>query len=265
MDLLSPYAPLYPWLGFVTRDRGVSLTLCGRGYQEEAAGLIPSTMWTAVLNTPTGEPIPPVEIDMRDLDVRVLVLEWIATYGHAYPWALGAIWSPLTDEQAGRLTAEIVRRVGPDPKVPAQVMPNGVLGPVIRHEGAGLYPGVYQESRRELVGSPYCPSSEGGKRQRGYPGPRGWSCGPHQGRQTDDLGRAMAERRAMDLGAILVEQITPKKDQTVEATASVERAPPPTTKAAPRRQLCHDCGREATLIEGLDLCDDCFDTIPDLG
>lgn len=191
MDLLSPYAPLWPWLKSALDAAPVFL----------AGG--PAHLGTGPLgDTET--------VYCRPLAVRVQVLATLDAHGHRFPWALGSIWSPLTDDQAGRLTAEIVRRVGPDPKAPAQVLPNGVLGPVIRHEGAGLYSGVYQEYRRELVGSPYCTSSEGGKRQRGYPGPRGWSCGPHQGQETGDLGRAMAERRAMDLGAILVEQITPK-------------------------------------------------------
>lgn len=229
MDLLSPYAPLWPWLlerchqnMRVVRnpDDPPSLQLRNEG-QIEISTYDPDPEHASNIllhrrDGPTDERwcgwcrSVDYRADLTHFPTRGHVLVALATYGHHFPWAAGSIWSPLTDDQAGRLTAEIVRRVGPDPKAPARVLPNGVLGPVIRHEGAGLYPGVYQESRRELVGSPYCPSSEGGKRQRGYPGPRGWSCGPHQGQETGDLGRAMAERRAMDLGAILVEQITPK-------------------------------------------------------
>jgi hypothetical protein len=131
----------------------------------------------------------------------------LGAYGHCFPWALGSIWSILTDEQAGRLTAEIVRRVGPDPKVPSGVMPNGVLDFSRRKQGAGAYRNSYIDSRSKLVGNPCCPSSENG----GYPGFRGWTCGFHSGPETGDAGQAAAERCAMGLGAILVEQVTPAK------------------------------------------------------
>ena len=65
---------------------------------------------------PTSGPLGDTETaDLRPLAVRVQVLAALATYGHC-PLLGGRLdLVPLTDEQAGRLTAEIVRRVGPDP------------------------------------------------------------------------------------------------------------------------------------------------------
>lgn len=189
MDLLSPYTPLWPWLKSALN----------------AAPALPAG--GPAHSGPLGDT---ETVDLRPLAVRVQVLAALATYGHVYPWAAGSIWSPLTDEQAGRLTAEIVRRVGPDPKAPAQVMPTGVLGPINRCTGAGMYLGVYHETRSVLVGKPITTLSEGGKSRRGAPGPGGWFCGQHRGPETGDLGRAKADQCAVDLGAILVEQITPK-------------------------------------------------------
>lgn len=228
MDLLSPYAPIWPWLlerchqhMRVVRnpDDPPSLQLRNEG-QIEISTYDPDPEHASNIllhrrDGPTDERwcgwcrSVDYRADLTHFPTRGQVLATLAIHGYVYPWALGSLWSNLTDEQAGRLTAEIVRRVGPDPKAPAEVMPTGVLGPVQYHTGAGLYPGTYEETRRGLVGAPLRPRSEGGKKQRGYPGPSGWSCGDQRGPETGDLGRAMAERRAMDHGAILVEQITP--------------------------------------------------------
>lgn len=68
------------------------------------------------------------KVDCRDFAIRARLLHLVAQQGHRRPWALGSCWSPLSDEQAGRATAEIVRRVGSVPGSPRHAVPYGVMG-----------------------------------------------------------------------------------------------------------------------------------------
>ena len=107
ITLLSPFAPLYPWL-------------------YDALNVMAPVH---VVYGPLTDDAPVEVIDLRDLQTRAVILSAVATVGHSLPWALGGIWSPLTDEQAGRVVAEAIRRVGEDPGKPAGVVPIGVLLP----------------------------------------------------------------------------------------------------------------------------------------
>ena len=92
--MISPFAPLYPWL----------IAACN-GYA-----------WTSNESYPDAvEPTPETLIDLRHGPTRYAVLRALADAGHSRPWALGAPWSSLTDEQAGRATAAILRAIGADP------------------------------------------------------------------------------------------------------------------------------------------------------
>ena len=92
--MISPFAPLYPWL----------IAACN-GYA-----------WTSNESYPDAvEPTPETLIDLRHGPTRYAVLRALAAAGHSRPWALGAPWSSLTDEQAGRVTAAILRAIGADP------------------------------------------------------------------------------------------------------------------------------------------------------
>jgi hypothetical protein len=71
-------------------------------------------------------------VDLRHGTVRYTVLRELEAVGHPCAWALGLPWTPLSDEQAGRLAAEMIRRLGPGvevPKVPREPLPVAVLGP----------------------------------------------------------------------------------------------------------------------------------------
>lgn len=72
-------------------------------------------------------------VDLRHGQVRYALLRAMEDAGHTCAWALGMPWTPLTDEQAGRLVAEMIRRLGPGaevPRVPREPLPVAVLGRV---------------------------------------------------------------------------------------------------------------------------------------
>lgn len=72
-------------------------------------------------------------VDLRHGQVRYALLRAMEDAGHTCAWALGLPWTTLTDEQAGRLVAEMIRRLGPGaevPKVPRAPLPVAVLGRV---------------------------------------------------------------------------------------------------------------------------------------
>lgn len=194
MELLSPYAPLWPWL---------ARAMCGTVYIR-ASGVrdVPSEVLSS-------------EMDCRDLQTRVAVLSALASVGYPLPWALGGIWSPLTDEQAGRVVAETIRRVGEDPRKPCGVVPIGVLGPCEVHTGAGLYPGVARYGRPIFVGKPPMPVSYGWVNNRKPSSGREhmlqtWFCGGDSGPEKGDAGIVASEVCAMAKGALLWEQVTPE-------------------------------------------------------
>lgn len=105
----SPFAPLEAWL------------TTALGHQIVRSSLKLPRIVSSIYPTP-------YDIDLRDLQTRAAVLRALHDVGISRPWALGAPWSPLTDEQAGRATAAILRAVGADPSKPAGVVPVCVLG-----------------------------------------------------------------------------------------------------------------------------------------
>ena len=178
IDKFNPYATLWPWI----RGAPIHPTSDATDYA-----------WATIRDSSDI-------IDCRHVMVRVAVLRAIALHGHPVLFALGAPWSALTDEQAGRLTAEIVRRVGAHPATPKGVLPTGVLGARIRQERAG--PG-WVDTRPVIAGSPPVPHTIRGIRG-GW-----WWCGTERGPESGEEGVAAAEKRAMAMGAIMIEQITP--------------------------------------------------------
>ena len=126
MELLSPFAPLWPWL-VPNRESRIPGFLY-RIFPDDCRPLGPADIGTPSERLIDG-------IDLRDLAIRAVVLRALAAHGHARPWALGEGWSDLTAEQAGRVVAEMVRRVGADPAKPVGVIPVAVLGARYRERG----------------------------------------------------------------------------------------------------------------------------------
>lgn len=120
-------------------------------------------------------------LDCCDSATRFAVLTSLAKHGHALPWALGGIWSPLTDEQAGRVVAEAVRRVGADPARPVGVVPTCVA------------------SAWERV-------ANGQRRRRAVAG----ACGPFLA-VNSSRDQPSFDGRIVEKGALLWEQITPSE------------------------------------------------------
>lgn len=266
VDLLSPYAPLWPWLlerchqnMRVVRnpDDPPSLQLQNEG-QIEISTYDPDPEHASNIllhrrDGPTDERwcgwcrSVDYRADLTHFPTRGHVLEALAREGHRYPWALGSIWSVLTDEQAGRLTAEIVRRVGPDPKAAGGGYPvvPGVLSEwseaVFHRVGFGPYNGY---ARSVIVGlSPgknVCTVDQWGWRVgihvNGRNGTMDYKssedvalleemasnappsdtdrkpkCNAFQGigDETFTAGMALADKNVICTGAILIEQITP--------------------------------------------------------
>ena len=177
--MISPFAPLYPWL--VAACEG--------------------SAWTSTVTYPHAvEPTAACSIDLRHGPTRYAVLRALAEAGHDRPWALGAPWSALTDEQAGRVTAEIVRAVGADPGAPVGVVPvcvveawsngsparrrryAGIRGPLPELFSAGWYVSLPNDISSAL-----------------------WERGP----ETGEPGRLAADNAARALGCIMIEDITP--------------------------------------------------------
>jgi hypothetical protein len=171
-EVFSPFAPLWTWLAL------------GDHYVRASNGLM-------ILRA--------LEIDLRDIQTRAIVLHALAQHGHRFPWALGSIWSTLTDEQAGRLTAEIVRRIGPDPSAPTGVIPVVVLGP-------------WQDGKRCSQRRPIVPFDSGIDQIYVIEvNSRGWlRYFDHGGPETDVAGKRAAEHWAARGGSILIEQLTPE-------------------------------------------------------
>jgi hypothetical protein len=179
--VMSPYATLWPWI----REAPIHPENNREDAEDE---------WHTISE-------PGDIIDCRHVMVRVAVLRALALYGHPVLFALGAPWSALTDEQAGRLAAEIVRRVGAHPATPKGVLPTGVLGP--RIGGVWTVPTRWFWTRDALAGYPVVPKAYGGLCATG------WFCGERCGGETGAEGWALAEQAAAEGGAIFIEQITP--------------------------------------------------------
>ena len=179
---MTPFCPLYPWLDACT------LSL-------------------APIDPPFN--VTDLAVDCRDIGNRLAILQILATHGHRHPWALGGIWSALTDEQAGRVVAEIVRRIGPDITRPADLHPVTVLGPWTRESTAGQYPGVTPNERAMLFPTHkagYALYRELDLRTAKRHG--GWRMGTLTGQESDEAGRGAADTAARHSGALLWEDMT---------------------------------------------------------
>ena len=160
-ELLSPFAPLHPWLLKrcarnlrVVRNPDDPFSLHHEGeieiatYSSEGFNDImlsrrdgpPDDRWVSWRRSSN------YRADCRHFATCAMVLDALAAHGHPLPWALGGIWSALTDEQAGRVTAEAVRAVGADPKRPAGVVPIGLHKP-------WLYVPGHEWIRRAVIGN----------------------------------------------------------------------------------------------------------------
>lgn len=163
-ELLSPFAPLHPWLlkrcarnlrvvrnpddPFSLHHEGQEVEILSRSASEESDIDImlsridgpPDDRWVSWRRSVD------YRADCRHFATRAMMLDALAAHGHRLPWALGGIWSALTDEQAARVTAEAVRAVGADPKCPAGIIPIGVLKP-------WLYVPGHEWIRRAVIGN----------------------------------------------------------------------------------------------------------------
>lgn len=234
-ELLSPFAPLHPWLlkrcarnlrvvrnpddPFSLHHEGQEVEILSRSASEESDIDImlsridgpPDDRWVSWRRSVD------YRADCRHFATRAMMLDALAAHGHPLPWALGCIWSALTDGQAARVTAEAVRAVGADPERPAKAIPFGVLSEWITPEelAEGSKPprshrfGVAVEWRVLVLGN-----DDGGR----YSGvfPTGWIADfrppegvRYMGDERGDEGKAAADEAAMASGALLWEQITP--------------------------------------------------------
>lgn len=237
--MIEPFAPLYPWLrealdkirircpntdyrfpacpkcsktmepvrqvgGHLSREQFDSVKagdwMCGchnndrgrapRGYYWEHE--LPPTTW----------------IDLRHGPTRYAVLRALADVGHSRPWALGAPWSPLADEQAGRATAAILRAVGEDSSKLAGVVPVCVLSPWLLDQ--------HGQSIREPLGTGlwsfvndhgwYISEYRNGRHHRDITGSHEPEATPDN---TGEPGRLAADNAARSLGCLMIEDLTP--------------------------------------------------------
>lgn len=198
MEILSPFAPLFPWL---FRDHRLPGFLY-RIFPEDCRPL-----GEADIGTPSDRLID--GIDLRELATRAVVLRALAAHGHARPWALGeGFGSDLTAEQAGRVVAEMVRRVGPDPGKPVGVIPTFVSLPWVEN-----IPNRYW-LRRQYNATGGGPMA-GCWANSGTPGDNcGWAVWTFNtthasGAEGGALGRDVCDLAIRNMGGLLWEQVTP--------------------------------------------------------
>lgn len=201
--ILSPFAPLLPWLlSAVMFDTPMCIRPNGRArlvsiQRSRADG---PTQYRFAEHRPTWTNETP-DLDLRHGPTRYAILRALADAGHSRPWALGAPWSLLTDEQAGRATAEIVRAVGEDPRKPARVVPVCVLG-----AWKPCYARVFSQSTGRMEDER--PHLVGARIPHGI-GERGWLAGAQDGPETGEPGRIAADNAARALGCLMIEDLTP--------------------------------------------------------
>lgn len=193
--MIEPFVPLYPWLRDALDDAQLVLAIAEPDEDDPRPALDARDVGDHLL-------------DLRHGPTRYAVLRALHDVGHSRPWALGAPWSPLTDEQAGRAAAEILRAVGEDPSKPVGVVPICVLSPWLtdRHGqslreplGVALWPFVNDYGW-------YISEYRNGRHYRDVTG----SSGPHATPDnTDDAGRLAADTAARALGCLMIEDLTP--------------------------------------------------------
>ena len=193
--MISPFAPLYPWL---------RAALGGVFVRLENGGLYPAHDALAKR----------MDANLCDLQTRAAVLRALADTGHSRPWALGQPWSPLTDEQAGRATAEILRAVGEDPSRPIGMVPDRILSEWFTPEDGDKPPRHYRHGsalvwREVVIGSDHsgryvCVCQNAWIADLPWDGET-----PYTGPETGDAGRLAADNAARNLGCLFIEELTP--------------------------------------------------------
>lgn len=176
--LLSPFAPLHPWL-------------------YDALNVMAPVH---VVYGPLTDDAPVEVIDLRDLQTRAVVLSALATVGHSLPWALGGIWSPLSNEQAGRVVAEAIRRVGEEPREPSASVPSAIVQAWSGHQEGIRYRQFWTPHDTYKRAATVAPNGWRAAASR-----EGYCDGPEGGEE----GRNLADAALIQLGALLWEQVTP--------------------------------------------------------
>ena len=211
-ELLSPFAPIHEWLREHLRLWIVRFI--------KADNFSTTTHRSRVLDVEDAEDW---SLDCRDPATRFAILSALADHSILRPWALGGIWSSLTDEQAGRVTAEVVRALGADPANPSSIIPFGILSEWLtpadlaedsKPPRSHRY-GVALEWRVLVLGN-----DDGGR----YSGVfrAGWIADfrppegvRYMGDERGDEGKTAADEAAIASGALLWEQITPPEKADV--------------------------------------------------
>lgn len=202
-ELLSPFAPVHNWLCRALRIGWDGSRLQSRGFAVHFR-----------------EPPEREELDLRDFITRAATLRALTEAGHPRPWALGSCWSSLNDEQAGRVTAEVVRQVGEDPRRPVGVLPACLLGPW--RPDPSIRTRWWRYDRRRIVAGQY-PWSGGqfADSTAAYPLTRkpragdAWRGGERSGPDHGDAGRDASDIWSVAAGALLWEQVTPSEKADV--------------------------------------------------
>lgn len=234
LDLLSPFAPLHPWLLErsarnlrVVRDPDDPYSLQHTGQEVEISSYLASqdTTLDIMLCRRDG----PADdrwvgwrrsanyrADCTHFATRAVIVRLLHDLGfEGVGWAAGHPWSSLTDEQAGRVVAEMVRRIGSDPRAAAH-LPVGVLG--LPSDSITDRLGWWGRRRTQLAGEGGACSwfrddchdqQKEGWRFEIYKTPYGAEKIDLSGPDFGDDGQRLAEKAAQMHGYLLVEQVTP--------------------------------------------------------
>jgi hypothetical protein len=202
-ELLSPFATLHPWLAEAIHLECVRFVrdLGSRSHRCPVYEGLHLEGW---------------QIDLRHFATRSVVVRAIADHGFSsIGWAAGRPWSKLTDEQAGRVVAEIVRRIGSDPKTAAH-LPRGVLA--LPHDSITDRSGWWLRHRTVIAGEGAACSwfrddcngrQKNGWRFEIYKTPYSAEKIDLSGPDFGNDGQRLSEKAAQMHGYLLVEQITP--------------------------------------------------------
>jgi hypothetical protein len=208
-ELLRPCAPYYSWLMAATYADSGWLTTTGIRYWSLTGvrlTLAESLMLADERQNTCGE------LDLRHFPTRAVILAALAEKGHRFPWALGGIWSSLTDEQAGRLTAELIRRIGPDPLKPAATLPRCVLSRWEHSSHNDDWSRSLQVGEGWRVFGDDYPHVSSEREDMQIPGCVGWGFGwgsKRLGPEVGEAGRNAVDLHVLAKGNILIEQLTP--------------------------------------------------------
>lgn len=199
--MIEPFAPLYPWLRDALDDAQLVLAIAEPDEDDPRPALDARDVGDHLL-------------DLRHGPTRYAVLRALADAGHARPWAIGQPWSPLTDEQAGRATAAILRAVGEDPSKPVGIVPDRILSEWFTPEDGDKPPRHYRHGgalawREVVIGSDHsgryvCICQNAWIVDLPWDGET-----PYTGPETGDAGRLAADNAARSMGCLMIEDLTP--------------------------------------------------------